>query len=78
MINTIPYVTCPCCVCGKTSTVMVDPIALDEWRFGRKIAQDAFPDMSPDERELLISGTHNECWDVLFAPRRAKKDKTKE
>jgi len=26
-----------------------------------------FPELIPDQRELLISGTHPACWDVMFA-----------
>jgi hypothetical protein len=32
-----------------------------------KYVQDAFPEMSPDEREMLITGTHPECWDKMWA-----------
>ena len=28
--------------------------------------QDAFPELSPAQRELLITGTHEKCWDDLF------------
>jgi hypothetical protein len=29
--------------------------------------QSAFPMLSADERELLISGLHSECWERLMA-----------
>lgn len=28
--------------------------------------QDVFPDRDADFRELMISGTHAECWDIMF------------
>lgn len=29
--------------------------------------QDVLPEMSPDQREMLISGSHPECFDRMFA-----------
>lgn len=28
--------------------------------------QEIFPDWNASERELLISGTHSKCWDLIF------------
>jgi hypothetical protein len=33
-----------------------------------QLAQNAFPHMSDGEREMLITGTHPECWEKLFPP----------
>lgn len=30
------------------------------------LVQDAFPDMSPSERELLVSGICGDCFDAMF------------
>jgi hypothetical protein len=35
------------------------------WQSGEFI-QDALPELSTDERELLISGICPKCWDVMF------------
>jgi len=35
------------------------------WDTGELI-QDAMPNLSADDRELLISGTCNECWARMF------------
>lgn len=58
-----------CVVCGRRH----DPIILDAekyycWKIDRECIQDVFPDseMSKDQREILISGTCPECWDILF------------
>jgi hypothetical protein len=32
----------------------------------RRHIQDILSDHSPDERELFISGTCPECWDIMF------------
>jgi hypothetical protein len=57
--------TNPCINCEKHSEVTVDFEAWAKWSAGALI-QDAFPHFSPEERELLKSGTHPECWDALF------------
>lgn len=58
-------VTKTCCVCGKEASVTVDREGYDRWIGGAHV-QHVFRDMSADDREILISGTHPECWDELF------------
>jgi hypothetical protein len=54
-----------CCVCGNTSEAgPVDLDGLARWHSGALI-QEALPELSADDRELLISGTHPLCWDDL-------------
>jgi len=55
----------PCLVCGQAARITVAKDSYVLWAGGAYV-QDAFPSMSSDERELLVSGTHKECWDVLF------------
>jgi hypothetical protein len=43
----------------------LDRKAVESWQAG-EIIQVAFPDMSIDDREILISGTHPACWNKLF------------
>ena len=57
--------TPPCPECNKRSDVEVDEDAYIRWANGELI-QVAFPHMSPDDRELLITGTHPECWAKIF------------
>lgn len=58
-------VTTPACmVCGETSEITVETFPLNTWRNGA-LLQNAFPEMTSDERELLKTGTHPACWDVL-------------
>lgn len=54
-----------CQVCGGYSSVLVDEADLSAWQEGMH-AQDAFPYLSPVQRELMISQTCGACWDVLF------------
>jgi hypothetical protein len=55
--------TCP--FCGDKNTVMVEAQDFMDWRNG-KLAQDAFDYLSPDEREIIISGVCSSCWDATF------------
>jgi len=52
-------------VCGKRSHIVVDDFCYRQWR-GGELIQNAFPSMTADEREVLVSGTHGECFYALF------------
>jgi hypothetical protein len=59
-------VTCPPCVmCGKSAKVKVIPSQLAAWR-GGELIQRAMPEMTADDREMLINGTHPACWDEMM------------
>ncbi len=53
--------TCP--ICKKNATVVVDKIRYALWRQKRLSIQDAFPDLTLDEREALKTGICPKCWD---------------
>lgn len=55
----------PCLCCGLSSMLTVDIDRWSKWSEGVNI-QIAFPDLSENDRELLITGTHSECWDKMF------------
>jgi hypothetical protein len=58
-------VRCPSCVvCGHREVLTLPADRVGEWRAGM-LVQRAFPEMTVDDRELLISGTHPKCWKVL-------------
>ena len=60
------HVTTPeCTVCGSTSEMFLNKTDLQSWWEGSYI-QDAFPYLTADERELLITGIHPHCWDIIF------------
>jgi hypothetical protein len=60
--------TKPCMMCRKVSVVSVPAAGLEAFDNGRgALIQHAFPDLSADDRELLLSGAHPACWDSLFA-----------
>ena len=59
-------VLCPkCMMCGKQETVEVDEGSFNSWKAGELI-QFAFPDKDDNFKELLISGTHPECWEKMW------------
>ena len=63
MIITLETV-CP--FCGRVSEVDVYEEDYYAWNSGNKLVQDAFPYLSADEREMLISGICPSCWDSMF------------
>jgi hypothetical protein len=65
MSDTIVVKTKPCCVCDQYEVWSLNREAVTRWQEGEYI-QNAFPDMSEGDREILISGTHPACWDKLF------------
>lgn len=61
----IKIATPTCAVCGKAGEVEVIEAQYNSWKDGVLI-QRAMPNLSEDEREMLITGIHGECWDKLF------------
>ncbi len=55
-----------CWKCGKLIDTGVSEEQYSEWRKSGKLIQDAMPDISSATRELLISGTCDDCFDNLF------------
>jgi hypothetical protein len=50
-----------CPFCGLIQTVRVSPDSYKEYK-GGALAQNAFPYLDGDEREIIISGICPECW----------------
>lgn len=66
MVGSFINVQCrPCTMCGKVNTVRVPKAGFDKWRTGALI-QNVLPEVSKEDRELLISGTCPPCFDKLF------------
>ena len=55
----------PCVRCGISTTVSVLKSSAMRWNAGEML-HEAFSDLSPEIRELLLTGTHGECWDAMF------------
>lgn len=54
-----------CPFCGHTNTILVYEDDFLAWQNGTLI-QDAFPYLSPEDREMLISGICPTCWEKMF------------
>ena len=54
-----------CPICGKENEIEVNMEDYFDWQNG-KLVQNAFPYLSADEREMLISGICPKCWDKMF------------
>lgn len=57
----------PCPVCRTRSIIMLPYKGWAAWFLDGKLIQDALPDLTAAERELLITGTCESCWDSIFA-----------
>lgn len=57
-------VTPECIMCGRESVLEVPFDGFVKWQAG-EFVKIAFPGLTPDEREMLINGTHPECFDKL-------------
>ena len=66
MPETIVVETPRCSVCGATSQFTLDYNRFLRWQNGGLI-QNVFPEMSKEDRETLISGTHGPCFEKLYA-----------
>lgn len=63
---TINYETvCP--ICGKTHLVELPFESFVLWMYNQVPVQEAFSDLSAEDRELLITGICPDCWNQLFA-----------
>jgi hypothetical protein len=51
--------------CEKSSTISVDAKAYQKWQNGAKV-QDAFPNLSRGDREMIQTGIHSSCFDKAF------------
>ena len=55
----------PCPGCNIRHRVAVEEADFYDWQNG-KLIEDAFPYLTPEQRELLITGYDKKCWDELF------------
>lgn len=55
-----------CVLCHKKYLVQVDSDAYYKWKNGEGFIQDLMPELSASDRELLISNTCDDCFDMLF------------
>ena len=51
--------------CTFCTVLELDEQRIKNWRDGAYI-QNVFPDLTPDQRELMMTGTCGECWDKMM------------
>lgn len=54
-----------CRLCGDQHEIVVGTMDYALWKGGSYI-QDTMPYLTPDQREMLISGTCGPCFDKMF------------
>lgn len=55
-----------CVFCGENNPSMeLDDEKVQRWKSGEAIL-DVWPEMSLDDAELLVSGTHPKCFTAMF------------
>lgn len=57
-----------CQMCSVKYTFPVDPEGYYRWQFGGVYIQDALPDNTPAERELMLNRICGTCFDQMFPP----------
>lgn len=55
-----------CFHCGIDSVIRITKDQYEDWVVNDGYAQDVFPEMTNEDREQLISGTHPKCWEEMF------------
>lgn len=64
MATHLATVVCP--VCSRVDEIPVDLQTYYEFtQNGRQNVQQLFPNLSPDQREQLVTGTCSDCWSTL-------------
>lgn len=65
-MKTLLVLEVKCPFCGESTAVEVFESDYNAWKCGT-LAQEAFPYLNADEREVLISGICPDCWEKMFA-----------
>jgi hypothetical protein len=56
-----------CVHCESQHEFEVVKEAYDSWKLGEVLIQDAMPELTPSQRELLMSQTCDDCWQQFFS-----------
>ena len=64
-VNNKIETTVTCKICKAEHIVVMPKAGYDNWQRGARV-QDALPQLSVNDRELLISGICGTCFDALF------------
>lgn len=65
-INKKGFVCIECPRCGQISVIPITESELLQWEESEEFIQDYFPNLSSSQRELLLSGICQDCWNLIF------------
>ena len=54
-----------CIICHEDSRITIPGQGLYDWEHG-KLIQNAFPELTADQREIIMTGIHPPCWDLTM------------
>lgn len=69
MKKTVRIQCLPCLHCGKDGVIEVEMTdeQLDDFTHGSHNIQRIFPELSAEVREMLLTGTHPDCWNDMWS-----------
>lgn len=56
-----------CPHCHKVIKLPIKEEELLAWNPNEQFVQEAFPELTPGQREMLLSGLCEECWNEIFS-----------
>ena len=59
------------CICSISKEIFRIEVPLEDWlnwKYGTKSSHEAFPYLTPDEREMIQTGTTPKEWNAWFKP----------
>ena len=64
-MSKVIYITTYCPDCNRETNIPVTEEGYNKRLNGAKV-QDAFPELTPAQREMLITGICGDCWNAMF------------
>jgi hypothetical protein len=72
--DTVLVQTPTCMYCWTSSQLAIPETGWKKWQQGAYLLQEALPELSAATREMLISGTHPDCWNAMKTKLNADED----
>lgn len=61
----VSIITRECIICHGVTVITVNFDKCYDWKNGSLI-QNVWPNLTADQREIMINGTHSDCWDYMM------------